>query len=391
MNEPEHVPELVTLHVWRIPRAAVGRALVRMARDPRRLRALPGVRFGKLLGTGTGTGFGPGDADLTRWAALTVWDSPAAATRFAESSVGRAWSRIAVAGAALSGVAIIGFGYIAHRYLTDLVPFFVLGGLVGLHAVAARLLDPRDGDGPRTAPRWLGAAVLVALVAGSLWTAWINTALALQYGKEIAPGLDESTRAAWIRTQSTLGGGFDPVRVGTDEELPAPRRVGELVVVGDCDGLYRSNGTGWFLVELGGDAGGVRLELTRDGVLGGPVVLAGTPDGSGAERTRLVLEPLGGDEVRLVVVHDDQGQATRSLVGPTSTLADGASTTLDVMADRHTGKVVVEQQDPDRELLRVELPVAPPPLDAVGDDVVAVTSAPLATPTCDELLAEGDD
>lgn len=302
-----------------------------------------------------------------------------------------AGARIAVAGAALSGVAIIGFGYIAHRYLTDLVPFFVLGGLVGLHAVAARLLDPRDGDGPRTAPRWLGAAVLVALVAGSLWTAWINTALALQYGKEIAPGLDESTRAAWIRTQSTLGGGFDPVRVGTDEELPAPRRVGELVVVGDCDGLYRSNGTGWFLVELGGDAGGVRLELTRDGVLGGPVVLAGTPDGSGAERTRLVLEPLGGDEVRLVVVHDDQGQATRSLVGPTSTLADGASTTLDVMADRHTGKVVVEQQDPDRELLRVELPVAPPPLDAVGDDVVAVTSAPLATPTCDELLAEGDD
>lgn len=76
VNGPEQVPQLVTLHVWRIPRTAVGRALLRMARDPRRLRALPGVRFGKLLGTGTGTGFGPGDADPTRWAALTVWDSP---------------------------------------------------------------------------------------------------------------------------------------------------------------------------------------------------------------------------------------------------------------------------------------------------------------------------
>jgi hypothetical protein len=95
VNPPESVPELVTLHVWRIPRAAVGRALVRMAVDPRRLRALPGVRFGKLLGTGTGTGFGPGDADLTRWAALTVWDSPATADRFADAPVGRAWSGLA--------------------------------------------------------------------------------------------------------------------------------------------------------------------------------------------------------------------------------------------------------------------------------------------------------
>ncbi|MET8255112.1 monooxygenase, partial [Micromonospora sp. NPDC005197] len=89
------VPELVTLHVWRTSRGALPRALTRMAVDPRRLRALPGVRFGKLLGTGTGTGFGPGDADLTRWAALTVWDSPAAAAGFDDSPVGRAWARIA--------------------------------------------------------------------------------------------------------------------------------------------------------------------------------------------------------------------------------------------------------------------------------------------------------
>ncbi|SCG47219.1 monooxygenase [Micromonospora coxensis] len=89
------VPELVTLHVWRTSRAALPRALTRMALDPRRLRAVAGVRFGKLLGTGTGTGFGPGDADLTRWAALTVWDSPEAAEGFDASPVGRAWARIA--------------------------------------------------------------------------------------------------------------------------------------------------------------------------------------------------------------------------------------------------------------------------------------------------------
>ncbi|MFU8849887.1 monooxygenase [Micromonospora sp. SL1-18] len=89
------VPGLVTLHVWRISRAAVPRALARMAVHPARLRRAPGVRFGKLLGTGTGNGFGPGDADLTRWAALVVWDSPAAAAGFDASPVGRSWARIA--------------------------------------------------------------------------------------------------------------------------------------------------------------------------------------------------------------------------------------------------------------------------------------------------------
>jgi hypothetical protein len=89
------VPPLVTLHVWRVPSGAVPRALLRMAVDPRRLRAQPGVRFAKLLGTGTGNGFGPGDAELTRWSAVTVWDDPAAAAGFDRGPVGRAWGRLA--------------------------------------------------------------------------------------------------------------------------------------------------------------------------------------------------------------------------------------------------------------------------------------------------------
>ncbi|MFC7548425.1 monooxygenase [Plantactinospora sp. GCM10030261] len=93
------VPELVTLHVWRTPRAALPRALLRMALDPRRLRATPGVRFGKLLGTGTGTTFGPTDADPTRWAALVVWDDPTAAAAFDATPVGRAWARLGSAAA----------------------------------------------------------------------------------------------------------------------------------------------------------------------------------------------------------------------------------------------------------------------------------------------------
>ncbi|MEE6260607.1 monooxygenase [Plantactinospora sonchi] len=90
---------LVTLHVWRVPRRSLPRALARMAVDRHRLRGTPGVRFGKLLGTGDG--FGPTDADPTRWAALVVWADPARAAGFDDTPVGRAWRRIAHAGVRL--------------------------------------------------------------------------------------------------------------------------------------------------------------------------------------------------------------------------------------------------------------------------------------------------
>jgi hypothetical protein len=80
----------VTLHVWRVPRRRIGAAFLRMARDPRRLRSLPGVRFAKLLGTGTGDTFGPGDADLTRYAALVVQDGAPGI-----GDIGDGWDRIA--------------------------------------------------------------------------------------------------------------------------------------------------------------------------------------------------------------------------------------------------------------------------------------------------------
>ena len=67
---------LVTLHVWRVRRRDLGTTWLRMATEPRRLRALPGVRFAKVLGTGRGVTFGPGDADPTRFAALVAWQEP---------------------------------------------------------------------------------------------------------------------------------------------------------------------------------------------------------------------------------------------------------------------------------------------------------------------------
>ncbi|HEU5110779.1 MAG TPA: monooxygenase [Micromonosporaceae bacterium] len=93
---------VVLLHVWRVPARAVPPALGRLAVDRFRLRREEDVRFGKLLGTGTGYGFGPTDAELTRYAALTVHADDAAARRFAAGPVVAGWDRLARAGARLT-------------------------------------------------------------------------------------------------------------------------------------------------------------------------------------------------------------------------------------------------------------------------------------------------
>ena len=89
------VPALVTLHVWGVPRAAVPRAVLRMATDRSGVRRIPGVRFAKLLGTGSGETFGLRDADARHWALLATWDTPAAAAHFEQTGVVRRWDQLA--------------------------------------------------------------------------------------------------------------------------------------------------------------------------------------------------------------------------------------------------------------------------------------------------------
>lgn len=62
----------VTLHVWRVPAGRVTEAMLRVGLT-RRARS---ASFQKFLGTGHGVTFGLRDADLTRWAAVTVSDEP---------------------------------------------------------------------------------------------------------------------------------------------------------------------------------------------------------------------------------------------------------------------------------------------------------------------------
>ena len=151
----------VTLHVWRVPATAVPRAFLRMAVDPHRLRAVPGVRFGKLLGTGTGTSFGVRDADLTRYVALTVWDSEDAART--DNRVTRAWDDIAASSARV-----------------DLTPVVSRGRWSGVEP-----FGPAKGgrvDGPVLA---ITRARLRAVRAATFWRAVPPVAAALA----LAPGM----------------------------------------------------------------------------------------------------------------------------------------------------------------------------------------------------------
>src|ERR1700761_308118 len=89
----EAVPDLVTLHLWRVPRRSVPVALARMGLDRGTVRRQPGIRFAKMLGTGST--FLVSDADPRRWGLLATWADAGAAAEFERSPVVAKWARIA--------------------------------------------------------------------------------------------------------------------------------------------------------------------------------------------------------------------------------------------------------------------------------------------------------
>ncbi len=60
------------IFIFTVPKSAIPFAFLQMAVGRRTARAIPGVSFAKLMGTGTGKTFTPSDADLQQWAILFV-------------------------------------------------------------------------------------------------------------------------------------------------------------------------------------------------------------------------------------------------------------------------------------------------------------------------------
>jgi hypothetical protein len=170
------------------------------------------------------------------------------------------WVAALVAGAAAVGPTLA-IAFIAQRYLADFVPGLVVGASVGVPVVAAWAV----GSARRV--RWsiVGAAALLLL--GLSVNAGLGLLARYVY---LLPAGDE--RRGFVTAQydlhDALGGGRPPDVVELTQ-LGAPRADGTVAVLGDCDGLYRSEGTEWVALEL--RPGGSR-RVVVEGSAVGPVV-----------------------------------------------------------------------------------------------------------------------
>jgi hypothetical protein len=214
--------------------------------------------------------------------------------------------RVLVLAAAAGGATVLPFGYISHRYLCDFVPFLAIAGALGVQALL------HGWPELRRRPRGTGLVVPVAFGALAAASVWINAGLALRYQRQWSANIDPRTLAGFVGFQVDVNDalGHDPLpveRVAIDADLPGGSgRPGTLLVAGDCDALYISDGTAtnslkvtaWNGLERTAAAGHHRfraiVEARPPGTIA-PIFSGGTP----SDPEGLLLEYLGEDRVRL--------------------------------------------------------------------------------------------
>jgi hypothetical protein len=271
-------------------------------------------------------------------------------------------------GATAGALTVLTIGFIAHRYVGDLFPLIAVAELAGL-ALAPTLRPPRA----------LAIAAVALVGVLGLWSVWVNVALALDYQRFSSPNADIDGRAAMVAWQVHLSPreAFD-VRRGDDPGPAGPE--GSLFVVGDCDGLYRSDGELWAPVERTPGAGHVRLRATlspRAGsgeavpVLAAPGLPAGVP---------LVLRRLDGGRARFEAT-DRRGL---HLDGEPFEL-DGQAHVVDLVVDPRSTEVIVTLDDR-RVIDGFYLALPGEPLTVGSDWATGVEHLDTPTPACDQLV-----
>ena len=176
-------------------------------------------------------------------------------TAFRPKPFGKAaLTRLLLLASGTACAALLLWGYIAPRYLADFIPFLVLASGVAMVDIWRRL----EG---RRRPIRIGALAIISLVA--------LFSMAANIGMAITPNEQwNSTQVLhYVQAQkavSDLTGGTLKANVVHGSSLPAYGPADQLYVIGDCDGLYISNGENystvpnasflrstWMPVELG--------------------------------------------------------------------------------------------------------------------------------------------
>lgn len=253
--------------------------------------------------------------------------------------------RPVLAGAAACIAVTLTIGFVAQRYTADAVPLLTIAGAVALPVLAAR--------------RPLHRAVLVATAALVVVSTAITAALTIQFQQHYGFLTPPHLREALARRQLDLPAAERPEVLRADQSLPDPAgRNRTFVIVGDCDGLYRSDGLAWQVLEGTAATGHfrVRVRPTEEPV----EIVAG-----------ITVRRDGGD----VVVERGEA-ATRPIA-----VGAGDALVLDVAADHLLGFVDVRHDD---EFVLSDFYFDPRPGEAVVEsDAVDVLPSP--TPVCDEL------
>jgi len=171
----------------------------------------------------------------------------------------RQWSAIAFA-AIVATMSTFTFGYLAHRYLADLVPVFVVLAAPGVWIVARQA---------KTWRRWIRRMIVVVMASLFAFGFWNQLGLAISTRAfSILP--TEAGARAFAQFQYSLdtwlsGSGAPEVFGIESGGLPPGLAPGTIAIVRDCDAVYRTDGYGWGPLERRfGGLNGYRLTGSID-------------------------------------------------------------------------------------------------------------------------------
>ncbi|MFN3254247.1 MAG: hypothetical protein ACE37B_00995 [Ilumatobacter sp.] len=198
-------------------------------------RLVPGIRYGPLA-----ENYGSLDVEtVTPSSSL-----PVSATLLVILAVfGVAWLvrrrastwLVLVGAGVLCAVPSFLIGFIANRYLIDMLPPLVVGAAIGVWVVADRV-----GDAGALVRRSATGAAVVAIV----WGAWVNGALATWTLEYKSPGFTEFRSDV----DATVFGGGDVGTVPAEPGGVVPRD-GLVGLGGDCSGVYMAEQGVWVALE----------------------------------------------------------------------------------------------------------------------------------------------